>query len=71
VPLLLFAAGARRIPLATLGLLQYLSPSLQLLLGIWLFNEPLAGVRLAGFAMIWVALAIYSLEGWYWSRRQR
>ena len=71
VPLLLFAAGARRIPLATLGLLQYLSPSLQLLLGIWLFNEPLAGVRLAGFAMIWVALAIYSLEGWYWSRWQR
>lgn len=64
VPLLLFAAGARRIPLGTLGLLQYVSPSLQLLLGVWVFNETLAGARLAGFAMIWVALALYSLEGW-------
>ncbi len=70
VPLLLFAAGARRIPLATLGLLQYVSPSLQLLLGIWLFGEPLTGTRLAGFAMIWVALAIYSGEGLLQARRR-
>ena len=64
VPLLLFAAGARRIPMATLGLLQYVSPTLQLLLGVWLFGEPLAGARLAGFALIWLALAVYSAEGW-------
>ena len=63
VPLLLFGAGARRIPMATLGLLQYVSPTLQLLLGVWLFGEPLAGARLLGFALIWVALAIYSAEG--------
>ena len=63
VPLLLFAAGARRIPMATLGLLQYVSPTLQLLLGVLLFGEPLAGARLAGFALIWLALAVYSVEG--------
>jgi chloramphenicol-sensitive protein RarD len=64
VPLLLFGAGARRIPMATLGLLQYVSPTLQLALGVWLFGEPLTGARLTGFALIWVALAVYSLEGW-------
>jgi chloramphenicol-sensitive protein RarD len=62
-PLLLFAAGARRIPLSTLGLLQYLAPSLQLLLGVWLYNEPFGGQRLIGFAVIWSALALYSLDG--------
>ncbi len=71
VPLLLFAAGARRLPLATLGLLQYVSPSLQLLLGVWLFNEPLAGTRLVGFVLIWLALALYSLEGWRHARARR
>jgi chloramphenicol-sensitive protein RarD len=64
VPLLAFAAGARRIPLATLGLLQYVSPTLQLLLGVWIFREPLAGNRLVGFVLIWIALALYSLESW-------
>jgi len=63
VPLLLFAAGARRIPMSTLGLLQYLAPSLQLLLGVWLYDEPFGGRRLMGYAVIWVALALYSLDG--------
>ena len=63
VPLLLFAAGARRIPLSTLGLLQYLAPSLQLLLGVWLYDEPFGGQRLMGYAVIWAALALYSLDG--------
>jgi chloramphenicol-sensitive protein RarD len=61
--LLLFAAGARRIPLSTLGLLQYLSPSLQFILGVWLYHEPLGAARLVGFALIWSALAVYSAEG--------
>ncbi len=69
IPLLLFAAGARRIPMATLGLLQYISPSLQFMLGVWLFHEPLQASRLLGFALIWAALLIYSLEGWWASRR--
>ena len=69
IPLLLFAAGARRIPMATLGLLQYISPSMQFMLGVWLFHEPLQASRLLGFALIWTALLIYSLEGWLHSRR--
>jgi chloramphenicol-sensitive protein RarD len=63
IPLLLFAAGARRIPMSTLGLLQYLAPTLQLLLGVALYHEPFGGQRLAGYAFIWSALALYSLEG--------
>lgn len=68
IPLLLFAAGARRITLTTLGLLQYIGPSLQLALGLWLFHEPFSPARLAGFALIWMALAVYSAESWWRSR---
>lgn len=69
VPLLLFAAGARRIPMMTLGILQYIAPTLQFALGVWLFGEPLQASRLIGFGLIWVALLVYSLEGWWRSRR--
>jgi chloramphenicol-sensitive protein RarD len=62
VPLLLFAAGARRIPFSTLGLLQYLGPSLQLLIGVWLYHEPFAE-RAPGYVLIWIALAVFSIEG--------
>ncbi len=65
IPLLLFAAGARRIPLSVLGLLQYISPTMQFLLGVWLFHEVFTGVRLVGFALIWSALALYAAEGWW------
>lgn len=68
VPLLLFAAGARRIPMATLGLLQYISPTLQFALGVWLFGEAVQPARLVGFALIWGALGLYTLEG-VWQRR--
>lgn len=68
VPLLLFAAGARRIPLSVLGLLQYISPSIQFLLGVALFHEPFSAAKLAGFAMIWGALALYAAEG-LWQRK--
>jgi len=61
-PLLLFAAGARRIPFSTLGLLQYVSPSLQLLIGVWLYAEPFAE-RAFGYVLIWIALALFSIEG--------
>lgn len=64
IPLLWFAAGARRISMATLGILQYLSPTLQFLLGVWLFHEPVSAGRWAGFALIWLALVLYSVEGW-------
>lgn len=63
IPLLLFAAGARRIPLATLGLLQYIGPTIQLLLGVLLYHETFSGARLAGFAVVWSALVLYSADG--------
>jgi chloramphenicol-sensitive protein RarD len=68
-PLLLFAAGARRITLTTMGILQYISPSLQFGLGVWLYHEPFAHARVFGFALIWTALVIYTLEGWWASRK--
>ncbi len=71
IPLLLFAAGARRITLATLGTLQYLSPTIQFLLGVTWFGEPLESTRLVGFVLIWLALGVYSADGFLWLRRQR
>lgn len=67
--LLLFAAGARRIPLATLGIVQYVSPSLQFLLGVFLFKEPMDATRLVAFGFIWAALVVYSAEGLWQTRR--
>jgi chloramphenicol-sensitive protein RarD len=63
IPLLLFASGARQIPLSVLGLLQYLSPTLQFLLGVWIFHEAFSAERLVGFALIWLALALFAAEG--------
>ncbi|MFC0695092.1 EamA family transporter RarD [Paraburkholderia humisilvae] len=63
VPLLLFAAGARRIPLSMLGLLQYVTPTLQLLIGVLIYREPFGGAQLIGYGAIWLALVVYSLEG--------
>ena len=71
VPLLLFAAGARRIPLATMGILQYISPTVQLGLGVWLFGEAFEPSRMVGFVMIWAALVVYSVEGIVASRRSQ
>ncbi|MBS0379759.1 MAG: EamA family transporter RarD [Proteobacteria bacterium] len=63
VPLFLFAMAARLLPYSTVGVLQYIGPSLQLLCGIVVFHEPFAGVRAIGFMLIWAALAIYALDG--------
>jgi chloramphenicol-sensitive protein RarD len=70
IPLLLFAAGARRISLATMGILQYISPSLQMLFGVWLYGEPFEPARAMGFYLIWAALVIYSAES-VWVMRMR
>lgn len=70
LPLLLFAAGARRIPMTTLGVLQYIGPTIQFALGVWLFHEPFAGPRLVGFALIWLALLVYTAESWVAMRRR-
>ena len=63
LPLLWFATAARRIPFSTLGLLQYVTPTLQFLLGVWVYGEPFTPARMVGFALIWAALLLYSLEG--------
>lgn len=62
VPLLLFAHGARQLSLATLGLMQYLGPTLQFALGVFVYGEPFSAQRAVGFGFIWLALAIYSAE---------
>jgi len=62
LPLVLFTVGARRLPLATVGFLQYLAPSLNFVLAIWVFREPFDTAQLIGFVLIWAALAIYSVD---------
>ena len=63
IPLAMFAAGARRIRLTTLGFLQYLSPSITLLLAIFGFHEPFTGTSALSFGFVWTALLIVALEG--------
>jgi chloramphenicol-sensitive protein RarD len=70
IPLVLFAVGARRIPLFTVGLLNYIAPSLQLACAVLVFNEPFTGPRVVGFAMIWAGLAVFVLDGLLASRRR-
>ena len=70
VPLLLFAYGAQRIRLATLGLLQYVSPSAQLVLGIALYGEPFTTGRAVSFAFIWLGLVVYTVDN-LWLQRRR
>lgn len=60
LPLMLFAAAARRLRLATVGLMQYISPTLQLACGVFFFREPFDADKLVGFAFIWAALAVYT-----------
>jgi chloramphenicol-sensitive protein RarD len=62
VPLLFFAGAATRLPLSTIGLLQYLTPSLQLAIGVLVRGEPLPPARLAGFAVVWLALAVLTAD---------
>jgi chloramphenicol-sensitive protein RarD len=62
IPLLLFATAAQRLPLVTMGLLQYLTPALQMTWGVVVGHEPMPPARWLGFAMIWVALAVFSAD---------
>jgi len=62
IPLLLFGAGASRVPLSTMGLLQYITPMLQFLLGVFVFHEALPPARLIGFALVWLALIVFTAD---------
>ena len=69
IPLLLFGYAARRIPLSMLGFIQYITPTMQFLLGVFVYLEPFPQARLVGFSIIWLALLLYSLEGVYFNRK--
>ena len=69
VPLLLFGAAAPRVPLTTLGLLQYITPVMQFGLGVLVFNETLTPLRIAGFSLVWLALVVFSVDGIRHARR--
>jgi chloramphenicol-sensitive protein RarD len=70
VPLTLFAYGARRLRLATLGLLQYIAPTAQFFIGLLVYHEPFDGAQLQAYALIWCGLAVYSADA-FWAQRRR
>ena len=71
VPLLLFAAAARRIELTSLGILQYIAPTLQFIIGLLVFQEDFSRSRLVGFSFVWIALIIYTTNNILLSRREK
>jgi len=71
LPLLLFAAAARRVTLITLGILQYIAPTLQFLIGVFVYDEPFSHTQLIGFSIIWLALIIYTGDAIVRQRRKR
>jgi chloramphenicol-sensitive protein RarD len=68
VPLLWFASAARQIPYSLLGIIQYITPTMQFIIGIWLFHEAFQSEKLWGFGLIWVSLLIFSIENWLQGR---
>lgn len=69
VPLVLFAYGARRLRFATLGLLQYIAPTAQLAIGVWVYGEPFSPERAAAFGLIWCGLVLYTADN-LWNQRR-
>ena len=63
IPLLLFAAAVRSVPLSVIGILQYIGPTIQFLLGVFVYDEPFSRLQLIGFSIVWAALAIYAGDG--------
>lgn len=70
VPFLMFAAAARRIPLLLMGILQYIAPTLQFLLGVLVYREPFTHAQLIGYGLVWAALILFGAESWISSRSQ-
>jgi len=71
IPLLMFASAARRIPLSLVGILQYIAPTLQFLLGVLVYAEPFTRAQLTGFSIVWIALILFAVEGYLASRAKR
>ena len=68
IPLLLFASAAKQIPLSMIGILQYLAPTIQFLIGVFVYDEPFDQSRLIGFSIVWLALIVFWVEN-YWASR--
>ena len=70
IPLLLFASSAKRIPLSILGILQYITPTIQFLLGVFAYNETFDSNRLIGYSIIWSGLVIFALDSFRFASSQ-
>ncbi len=68
IPLLMFASAARSIPLWIVGLLQYIAPTIQFIIGIFIYKEPFSNDQLIGFGIVWIALAIFLIESYLANR---
>jgi len=71
IPLWMFSTAAQRIPLTMIGILQYVNPTMQFLLGVLIYKEPFDHRRLIGFGVVWVALILFGLEGYFAQRRTK
>jgi chloramphenicol-sensitive protein RarD len=71
IPLLFFAAGARRAPLVVIGLLQFVAPIMQFIIGAWLLGEPMPLERWIGFGLVWLALTVLTVDSVVYARRAR
>jgi chloramphenicol-sensitive protein RarD len=71
LPLVLFASAVREVPLSLIGLLQYISPTLQLAAGVWVYREPFTREQFIGFSAVWLGLAVFAWDGWSSSGKRR
>lgn len=71
LPLLLFGTATTRVPLTWLGVMQYVAPTMQFIIGVWVFNEPISGVKIIGFLIVWTALVIFSVDAWRANRARQ
>ncbi|HZY41935.1 MAG TPA: EamA family transporter, partial [Anaerolineae bacterium] len=69
IPLLMFASAVRRVPLSTMGILQYIAPTLQFLLGVLVYGEAFSSAQFIGFGLVWLALIVFTVEN-VWQRRR-
>jgi chloramphenicol-sensitive protein RarD len=71
LPLLLFGTATTRVPLTWLGVMQYVAPTLQFIIGVWVFGEEVSFVKIVGFLIVWSALAIFSIDAWRTARKKQ
>ena len=71
IPLLMFASAAKRIPLTMVGIMQYIAPTIQFLIGVFVFKEVFSTAKLIGFSMVWIALVVFWVEGVLARRAQK